>query len=119
MDFKYKEINSPIPNAKVERMLLEGEFKGYRVTPLTDYVLHDTARDSFRYDYDTDENGDIIEIVIPMLGYGGQSTCAPSYAFTPIEMQDEAGNTVTAYGERSFFCKLARDISANRNADIN
>jgi hypothetical protein len=111
MTVTYETITSPIPNATVEKVYYDGVHRVHRITPNENYVMHDTARDFSRFEYEIDEEtGETIETEIHMLGYGGQSTCAASYAFTPIEMEDENGNTVTAYGDRKFYCKLASDV---------
>lgn len=104
-----------IPNATVEKAFSNGVHRLYRITPNENYVMHDTARDYVDLQINIDEEtGEEIRIETPKLGYGGQSTVAASYAFTPVEMQDEAGNTVTAYGNRQFYCKLASDVPADQ-----
>jgi hypothetical protein len=115
MAWTYETIDSPIPNATVEKGYSNGVHKVYRISPNSGYVLHDTARDyiDFRTVID-EETGEETVVEIPMLGYGTFCSCSASYAFTPIEMLDEAGNTVTAYGDRRFYCKLATDVPENQ-----
>ena len=112
----YETINSPIPNATVEKGYADGVHKIYRITPLSGYVLHDTQYDGVNFEERFDEEtGEMIIVEIPYLGYHSyRVTCSASYAFTPIEMLDEAGNTVTAYGNRKFYCKLATDVPENQ-----
>lgn len=104
----YETITSPIPNAKVEKGFADGVHKIYRITPNDGYELHDTERDYTDIQTVVDEEtGEETYNEIPMLGYGTDCTCEAAYAFAPVEMQDEAGNTVTAYGDRKFYCKEA------------
>ena len=103
----YETIDSVIPNAKVEKGFADGVHKVYRITPNDGYKMHDTERDYTDIQTVVDENGNETYTEIPVLGYGSDSTCEAAYNFTPVEMQDEAGNTVTAYGERRFYCKVA------------
>jgi hypothetical protein len=112
----YETIDSPIPNATVEKGYADGVHKIYRISPLSGYVLHDTQYDGVNYENQIDEEtGETIVAEIPYLGYHSyRVTCAASYAFTPIQMLDEEGDTVTAYGDRKFYCKPATDVPADQ-----
>ena len=115
MAITYENMTSIIPNATMQKMYINGVHKTYIIAPNDGYVMHDTARDFTNYQTVVDEiTGEETTIEIPMLGYGGDSSCGYAYEFTPIEMQDEAGNTVTAYGSRQFYCKLATDVPADQ-----
>jgi hypothetical protein len=93
----YVNIEPIVPNTVLEESYADGVFRGYRIGPNTGYVMHDV-------NYDTDR-----------LGYRASAgTVGASYAWTPVEMLDEAGNTVTAYGDRQFFTKLATDVPADQ-----
>lgn len=106
MAYTYETITPIIPNTVMQKAYLNGTFRSYRIQAEEGYVLHDTNYDSPVYD---EELGDFTGEII--LGYHPNVvSCAASYDFTPAEMLDEAGNTVTAYGTRQFFTKLASDV---------
>lgn len=113
MAFTYEDVTpSFIPNTVMRKRLLNGVDYQYLITPAEGYVMHDTEFDSSNPIFD--ENGDLIGSEI-VLGYRPHETSVSiNYEFTPIQMQDEAGNTVTAYGDRLFYCKLASDVPADQ-----
>lgn len=108
-----QEIN-PVPNTTMTVRSTDGgqSLRTVRIQAVDGYTLHDTNYDTTVYDDETGEpTGEV------RLGYhGGVVSCAASYQFTPTEMQDENGNTVTAYGTRQFFTKLESDVG--EGADI-
>lgn len=111
----YEDMISLIPNATMRKMHINGVFRTYNITPIDGYVLHDADRDFYATETITDENGNEIEIEVFKLGYHPMTvSCGYMYQFTPVEMLDEAGNTVTAYGDRKFYCKLASDVPADQ-----
>lgn len=86
----------------------DGVHKTYEIRANDGYVLHDTNYDSPEVDENYEETGDTI------LGYIiNVVSCPADYAFTPTQMRDEAGNTVTAYGTRQFFAKKSSDVYDN------
>ena len=94
-----------IPNATVEL----NSFSRYEITPNEGYVMHDKNYDIPIFDENT------MEVTDYMLGY--RPTTASIHINRDLsarEMLDEAGNTVTAYTEREFFCKLITDVPENQ-----
>jgi hypothetical protein len=116
-----ENMTTLIPNATMQKKYINGIHKGYNVTPNEGYVLHDTQYDTVRFENQIDENtGETVQVEVPVLGYHTMTvTCSASYAFTPIQMQDEAGNTVTAYGDRKFYCKPIGDVPADQIFGVN
>lgn len=105
----YESMESIVPNAIMRKGFLDGVFKNYRIKPADGYVLHDSGYDTIVTDDEGNETGEII------LGYrASEGSVGYNYDFTPIQMLDEAGNTVTAYGSRQFFCKLESDVPVDQ-----
>ena len=112
MEWTYPELTpSLIPNTQMWKGInSDGVHKTYRIKALDGYVLHDTNYDTPIPDAVTGEPSDEV-----ILGYHPNVvSCSASYDFAPLQMQDEAGNTVTAYGNRQFFTKLATDVPADQ-----
>lgn len=105
----YEEITPTIiENAKVEKCLVDGVHRTYRITPNDGYVLHNKARDYSNLDPDTFE-----ETLVQ--GFSAHfSTCGAAYAFTPIQMLAPNGATVTAYGEYEFYAILRTEVPADQ-----
>ena len=72
---KIEVIPSPIENASVNKILVNGVHIQYEITPIQGYVLHNTARDWTRID---EASGEKIEYK----GYShGASSCSVNYDF--------------------------------------
>lgn len=83
---------TPVANALVERGLMDGVHKIYRVSANNGYVLHDTRLDAEEYD----ENGDLTGEIIP--GYAaGEKSVAASYDFTAITQATVQGVSGISY----------------------
>lgn len=99
------EIVTPtiIPNTTMEKGMLNGVHKVYRITPNEGYVLHDKVADE-----ETLEGG-----IIRRYGVGSAS-CGANYDFTPLFVTDEHGNTFTAYGaQREFYARLQSEVDGD------
>jgi hypothetical protein len=108
-------LNISIPNTTIA---LNNAGNSYNITPNEGYVMHDSSYDAIiEEEVINEETGDIeiIETGV-ILGYRRTtaSVGARTYDFTPHEMLDEAGNTVTAYGRRNFYTKLESDVPENQ-----
>lgn len=104
MAFTYETATPIIPNTTMRKRLRDGVFVQYLITPNEGYVLHDTAYDMPQIDQDTGE-----EYII--LGYRTtEGGVAARYDFATGTMLDEAGNTVTYYGDRQLYTKLATEV---------
>ncbi len=102
----YETMETLIPNAVMRKRLTDGVVRGYLIRPAEGYLLHDNAYDRFAYDEETYE-----PIGIESFGYRStEGSVGYNYDFTPVEMQDETGATVTAYGSRQFFCKPIAEV---------
>lgn len=107
--------NVSIPNTTI---VLNSLGTNYRITPNEGYVLHDSNYDEILTEEVINEETGYIEIVETGRILGYRTTTASvgvnTYDFTPHEMLDEDGNTVTAYGARNFFTKLKTDVPENQ-----
>ena len=110
MATRYEDIETLIPNTTMKKFYINEVFRTYNITPIDGYVLHDNTFDINVYDEMTGEpTGEVL------LGYRPtMASCGYNYDFTPVEMQDDEGNTVTAYGSRQFFAKLASEVPENQ-----
>lgn len=85
-----------IPNVLVERGLLDGVHKNYRLSANDGYVLHDAEADNW------DPDGNLVYAYS-----SGICSCGKNYDFSTetLNVPDINGNTVavTAYGTRQFF----------------
>lgn len=105
MAFTYEPMETRIPNAVMRKRLRDGELWQYLIKPAEGYLLHDKNYDQPVYDDYGIETGEII------LGYRStEGSVGYNYDFTPVQMQDETGATVTAYGSRQFFCKPIDEV---------
>lgn len=105
MAYTYEIIESIIPNTVMQKAYLNGTFRSYRIQANEDYVLHDTQYDLPVYNENWNETGEI------SLGYHtGVVSCAASYDFALVQMQDENGNIVISYGSRQYFTKLVTEV---------
>jgi hypothetical protein len=105
----YEDIEPIIPNTIMQKAYMNGVHRVFRIQAAEGYVLHDKNYDLPVYDENWNETGEIT------LGYHtGVVSCAAAYDFAPAEMQDEAGNVVTAYGNRQFYTKLASDVPTDQ-----
>ena len=106
MAYTYEPMETLIPNAIMRKRLRDGVLSSYLIKPAEGYLLHDNNYDAFIYDEETLE-----PIGVESLGYRStEGSVGYNYDFTPVEMQDETGNTVTAYGSRQFFCKPIDEV---------
>lgn len=107
--FTYELVTpSPIPNTVVEKELMNGVHRMYRIAPNDGYVIHDKGRNTVYFDPITMEE-------TTKLGYTtGTTTCGANYEFTPVTVTDENGVTFTAYGSREFAARLATDVPADQ-----
>lgn len=88
----------------------EGEFLAYKIKPIEGYLLHDKNLDFPEFDEETMEETGVV-----FKGYSSaERTAWNNYEFTPVEMTDEQGNTVIAYGEREFFAVPANEVPENQ-----
>lgn len=110
MAVRYEEIETLIPNTTMKKMYMNDVHRGYYITPNDGYVLHDSGYDINIYDEETGEpTGEVL------LGYRpSTANCGYNYDFTPVEMQTDDGQTVTAYGSRKFFAKLVDEVPENQ-----
>lgn len=123
MAITYESMESFVPNATMRKRLTDGVLGQYLIKPNTGYVMHDSAYDFFDYSPVLDEEGNQIfdEYDNPMfnetviLGYRTtEGSVGYFYDWTPVEMLDEAGNTVLAYGSRQFYCKPIDEVPADQ-----
>ena len=123
MAFTYESIDSFVPNATMRKRFNNGLFTHYMIKPVAGYAMHDIGYDTIREEAVVDEYGNPVydDYGIPMvseapvLGYRTtEGAVGHDYDWTPVEMLDEAGNTVTAYGERQFFCKPIDEVPADQ-----
>lgn len=109
MAFTYESMESIIPNAVMRKRIYNGDLLTYLIKPTDGYALHDTSYDVPVQDPITMEDTGVL------LGYRTtEGSVGANYDFTTTEMLDEAGNTVTAYGERQFFCKPITEVPENQ-----
>lgn len=118
MSYTYENIATLVPNAIMRARYRDGVLANYLIRPAEGYVLHDSNYDLPIYEPVYDDNGNWIDEIDTgrvTLGYRPtEGSVSPNYDWTPVEMEDEAGNTVTAYGDRQFYCKLATDVPADQ-----
>ena len=97
----YEDIApSLIPNTTMQKWIMDGVHKAYRIKPIVGYVLHANNLDEQLFDENT------MESIGVKFGYspsGVYVTCGANYDFTAHTVIDENGNTYTAYGNRDFF----------------
>lgn len=95
MAYVYEDVNpSLIENTTMKRVLQDGVNRGYRISPVSGYVLHDKNADW------TDVNPDTMEETY-MLGYKrGTVTCGATYDFTA--------------NPREFYAVLETDVPADQ-----
>ena len=105
-----EEITTIIPNTTMKKVYFDGTLRVFEITPNDGYVLHDSGYDINIYDEETGEpTGEVL------LGYRpSMASCGYNYDFTPVEMQTDDGQTVTAYGSRKFFAKLASEVPGDQ-----
>ena len=123
MSITYEPMTSIVPNTTMRKRLTNGVLGQYLVKPSPEYVMHDAGYDWLDSVPRVDEYGNIIcdefgipqYLEIPKLGYRPtEAAVGYNYDWTPVQMLDEADNTIIAYGERQFFCKLATDVPADQ-----
>ena len=123
MAWTYESMETIVPNATMHKGYLNGVHKTYSIAPNLGYVMHDSSYDTYDYVPVLDESGEPVydEFGNPVttevlkLGYRPiEASVGWNYDWTTIEMLDEAGNTVTAYGMYQFYCKLATDVPADQ-----
>lgn len=110
-------VPSLIPNTIMQKGINEaGQHKVFTIRAMEGYVLHDTNYDTFIEKPFVDEvTGEETTILVPALGYHtGLVSCPATYAFTPVQVIDDAGNTHTAYGSRQFFTMPVGDAPADQ-----
>lgn len=108
-NYTYEDMETLIPNTTMRKLFIDGVHRTYNIQANEGYVLHDNNYDQPIIDEETYEQ------IGSTLGYhGGVVSCGYFYDFTPVEMLDEAGNTVTAYGSRKFFAKLASEVPSDQ-----
>jgi hypothetical protein len=109
MAFTYEDlIPSLIPNTTMQKSLLDGVLRAYRITPNEGYVLHDKARDIDEFNPETNER----EFY---LGYTRSTvSCGFNYDFSPVEVVDENGVIRTGYGAlRELFAIPESEVPAD------
>ena len=123
MAWTYEPMEYIIPNATMQKGYSNGTHRVFLIKPNTGYILHDNTYDflTFVPELDEndnevyDENGMLVGTDINTLGYRPtEGSVGYNYDWTPVEMLDEAGNTVTAYGSRQFFCKPIDEVPADQ-----
>lgn len=118
MAITYEPMESIVPNATMRKRFTDGEFRQYLIKPDSGYVMHDQGYDLPIYEPVYDEFGnwvDEIDTGRVQLGYRRtEGSVGYNYDWTPSEMLDEAGNTVTAYGSRQFYCKPIDEVPENQ-----
>jgi hypothetical protein len=112
----YQDVTAIIPNTTMRLRVIDGNPRSYWITPNEGYVLHDASYDAVREEPTVDpETGEETINYIPVLGYRPTTaSCSARYEFTPVEMQDDEGNTHTAYGSRQFFTRPIEDVPADQ-----
>ena len=110
MAFIHEPVTPIVPNTTMEKIYNDsGRFIQYGIGPCNGYAMHDINYDQPIYDEET------MEEIGVLLGYRTtDGTVGANYDWTPVEMLDEAGNTVTAYGDRQFFCKPIDEVPADQ-----
>lgn len=95
MAYTYEDvIPTLIENTTMQKRLLDGVHRTYRITPNEGYVLHDKERDWYELDPETGMESEEVT-----LGYTtGTATCAANYDFTanPREFYAVPENSVPA-----------------------
>ena len=118
MSITYAYMESIVPNAAMRKRYTDGDFRQYLIRPNGGYVMHDKDYDLPIYEPVYDEFGNWVDEVDTgrvRLGYRRtEGSVGYFYDWTPVEMLDEAGNTVLAYGERQFFCKPIDEVPADQ-----
>lgn len=108
MAFTYETVTPIIPYTTMRKCIFNGNPLTYLIKPVDGYVMHDTG-------YDIPEGDGTTENENITLGYRtSEGSVSINYDFSTTEMLDEAGNTVTAYGERQFFCKPRNEVPENQ-----
>lgn len=91
----YEQLeNTLIKNTKMEKVIINGEHKAYKIQPEEGYIIHNKFFDS------TDT----------LCYRKTQTTVSVDYDFTPITLHDENGNEVIGYGENELFCKHISEV---------
>ena len=116
MAVTYESVPAIIPNTEMRKKLFDGVHRNYMIKPADGYVMHDVNYDYLEERISIDPiTGEEVTEYVTMLGYRPtEGSVSANYDFTPTEMLDEAGNTVTAYGSRQFFCKPIADVPENQ-----
>ena len=120
MAYTYEDMESPIPNATIRKRLNNGVLRTYVIEPVDGYALHLESFNQHEIEWEYDEEGNLILdeegnpitiILSTTIGYKtSQASIIGSYDFCPIQVQDEAGNTITAYGEEKIYCKPISEV---------
>lgn len=93
-------IPSLIPNTTMQRSVVDGTPRVYRIRPIDGYVLHDNALDYF----------DIDDVTV-IRGYdSGGASCHVSYDFTPTAVIDG----YEALGSREFFARPESEVPSDQ-----
>ena len=106
----YEDVTpSLIPNTTMKKGFADGVHRVYVIHPIDGYILHDVGFDIAEIDPETGEQTSY------SLGYTtAGASCGASYDFSTSTVTDENGNTLTAYGERQFFARLASDVPSDQ-----
>lgn len=105
MEIVYESMETLIPNAVMRKRLVDGVLRNFMIKPAEGYLLHDNGYDELVYDDDGNETGEVI------FGYRStEGSVGYNYDFAPVQMREETGATVTAYGSRQFFCKPIGEV---------
>lgn len=108
----YEDITpSLIPNTTMQKWIMDGVHRAYRIYPIADYVLHDNTLDEPLFDENT------MESIGVKFGYspsGVYVTCGANYDFTAHTVIDENGVSHTAYGNRDFFAVPENTVPADQ-----
>jgi hypothetical protein len=112
----YEDVTPIIPNTTMRLRIVDGNPQTYWIKAVDGYVLHDTNYDTVNYEPTIDpETGEETFVETHLMGYHTEVvTCSARYEFTPVEMQDDEGNTHTAYGSRQFFTRPIGDVPADQ-----
>ena len=123
MAYTYESMETIVPNAIMRKAYNDGVFRSYRIKPDSGYVMHDSSYDDYESrpvldefgDFVYDEYGMVVTEEVLVLGYRPtEASVGWNYDWTPVEMLDEAGNTVTAYGRYQFYCKPIDEVPADQ-----
>ena len=123
MAYTYEPMETIVPHAIMRKAYDNGVFRTYRIKPDFGYVMHDSNYDFIEEvplldecgDPVYDEYGNLVVEEITRLGYRPtEGSVGYNYDWTSVEMLDEAGNTVTAYGSRQFYCKPIDEVPENQ-----